>query len=58
MHNNYRVILRTIGLVLIFEGIAMLVPLAYAVWLDDASATAFLHLQYSALVSDYSFTHN
>ncbi|MBR3785473.1 MAG: TrkH family potassium uptake protein [Firmicutes bacterium] len=41
MHNNYRVILRTIGLVLIFEGIAMLVPLAYAVWLDDASATAF-----------------
>jgi len=41
MHNNYRVILRTIASVLMFEGIAMLFPLAYAIYLDDASATAF-----------------
>ena len=41
MHNNYRVILRTIASVLMFEGIAMLVPLIYAIYLDDASATAF-----------------
>ncbi len=41
MHNNYRVILRTIASVLIFEGIAMFVPLVYALCIDDVSATAF-----------------
>lgn len=41
MHNNYRVILRTIAIILIIEGIAMLIPLCYAVYLDDPTAPAF-----------------
>lgn len=41
MHNNYRVILRTIAIVMMFEGIAMFIPLVYAVSLDDPSVSAF-----------------
>ncbi len=41
MHNNYRVILRTIASVLMFEGVALFVPLGFAIYLDDASAPAF-----------------
>lgn len=41
MHNNYRVILRTIASVLLFEGVAMIVPLIYAILIHDSSATAF-----------------
>lgn len=41
MHNNYRVILRTIAIVMLFEGIAMIVPMLYAVSIDDPSASAF-----------------
>ena len=41
MHNNYRVILRTIASVLLFEGVAMVVPLIYAILIHDPSATAF-----------------
>ena len=41
MHNNYRVILRTIASVLLFEGVAMVVPLLYAMCIDDPSASAF-----------------
>ena len=41
MHNNYRMILRTIAIVMMFEGVAMFIPLVYAVSLDDPSAPAF-----------------
>ena len=41
MHNNYRVILRVIAAILLLEGVAMFIPLAYAIFTDDASAPAF-----------------
>lgn len=41
MHNNYRVILRVIAGILLFEGVAMFIPLVYAISIDDASAPAF-----------------
>lgn len=41
MHNNYRVILRTIAILLMIEGVALFIPLCYALYLDDPSAPAF-----------------
>ena len=41
MHNNYRVILRVIAGILLFEGVAMFIPLVYAIAINDASASAF-----------------
>lgn len=42
MHSNYRIIIRTIAIVLLFIGAAMLVPMIYAVYLNDAKvASAF-----------------
>ena len=41
MHNNYRVILRTIAILLMIEGVALFIPLCYAVYLDDPSASCF-----------------
>lgn len=41
MHNNYRVILRTIAILLMVEGVAMFIPMCYAVHLDDPTASAF-----------------
>ena len=41
MHNNYRVILRVIAGILLMEGVAMFIPLAYAIYADDAAAAAF-----------------
>ena len=41
MYNNYRVILRIIASILLFEGVAMFIPLIYAIVTDDPSAPAF-----------------
>ena len=41
MHNNYRVILRTIAILLMVEGVAMFIPMCYAVYIDDPTASAF-----------------
>ena len=41
MHNNYRVILRVIAGILLLEGVAMFIPLSYAVITDDPCAPAF-----------------
>lgn len=41
MHNNYRVILRTIAILLMFESAALFIPLCYAIHLDDSTASAF-----------------
>ena len=42
MNYNYRVILKTIAVVLLFEGTAMLIPVCYAAWQNDQSSASAL----------------
>ncbi len=39
MHSNYRIIAKTIGVILLFIGVAMLVPMVYAVYLGQTKVT-------------------